>query len=117
MSAIRLVTLLAATLFSLGCGYGSHNYNNMGGGSPNVTQLVPDSQMHGSGDFMLEVDGSGFGTDAVVYWNGMAQASTYGTGNKVTAKIMAGEVMNSGMAQVYVRSGGMNSNTVNFDVQ
>jgi len=115
VSPVRLVLLLTLTLFGAGCGYGSHNYNM--GGTPSVTQLLPNAEMHGSGDFNLEVDGSGFGTDAVVYFNGAPQASTYGSGGKVTATITAIEIVNPGMPQVYVRSGGMNSNAVSFTIQ
>ena len=116
MSHFRFLLLLTLTLMAAGCGYGS-KYNMGGGGSPAITQLVPNTVTANSGQFTLEVDGSGFGTDAVVYWNGAAQASSYGTGGKVTATITATDIMNPGMVPVYVRSGGTNSNSVNFTVQ
>ena len=61
--------------------------------------------------------GPGFGTDSVVYWNGAALPSSYGTGTKVTAQVAAMNVMSAGMFPVYVRSGGKNSNMINFTVQ
>ena len=117
MFRLRLMLLLTLTVMAAGCGYGSRNYNMGGGGSPAITQLVPNTATANGGQFTLEVDGSGFGTDSVVYWNGAAQASSYGTGGKVTATITAGDIMNPGMVPVYVRSGGTNSNSVTFTVQ
>jgi hypothetical protein len=116
----RITLLLAALIFSVGCGYGSHsNYmNNSGGmGAPQIANLQPAMTAAGGQAFMLTVNGSGFGTDSVVYWNAVAQATTYLGPGQVTAAITAQDIMNSGMVPVYVRSGGRNSNTVNFDVQ
>lgn len=110
--------LLAAVIFSVGCGYGSHNYMNGGGpGGPQIAQLQPNAATAGSGAFALTVNGSNFGTDSVVYWNSMPQSTTYVSGNQVTAEITAADIMNPGMVPVYVRSGGRNSNVMNFDVQ
>jgi hypothetical protein len=120
MQRTTLALLLALAM--LGCGYGSRNYNpGMPGGTaaPTIAQsgLVPSSAMHGGTGFTLTVNGSNFGTDAVVYWNGMPQGSMYVTANQLTAAITAADIMNAGMIPVYVRSGGQNSNTVNFAVQ
>ncbi|HYL13195.1 MAG TPA: IPT/TIG domain-containing protein [Terriglobales bacterium] len=119
---MRRTTVLFLALLMLGCGYGSRNYNaGMMGGSaaPAIAQngLTPSSAMHGGMGFTLTVNGSNFGTDAVVYWNGMPQGSMYVTGNQLTAAITAADIMNAGMIPVYVRTGGQNSNTVNFTVQ
>jgi hypothetical protein len=117
MSRIGLL-LLTAVLFSMGCGYGSHNnYMNGGMGGPQILDLKPDSTKAGGQAFTLTVDGSGFGTDSVVYWNMSPQTSAYVNGNQVTAEITAADIMNVGMVQVYVRTGGRNSNAMNFDVQ
>jgi hypothetical protein len=116
---MRLTIIALALLASVGCGYSSKNYNpGMGGvGSPTVSAIMPNSVMSGSAGFTLTVNGSNFGTDATVYWNGVAHASTYVTGAQVTAAISSTDVANPGMIPVYVRTGGMNSNTVNFNVQ
>jgi hypothetical protein len=118
MSRIGLL-LLTAVMFSVGCGYGSHsNYMNGGGmGGPQITQLQPSMVQAGSGPITLTIDGSGFGTDSIVYWNMVAQASSYVSSTQVMAQITAAELMNAGMVPVYVRTGQRNSNTVNFDVQ
>ena len=115
MLRIGFVLLCLATLSSLGCGYGS-NYNGMAGG-PSIMSLTPNVVNAGDPDFTLIVNGSGFGTDSVVFWNGAALPSAYGTGSRVTAQVSAADVMTSGMVPVYVKSGGKNSNMLNFTVQ
>lgn len=111
--------LLGVVLFSLGCGYGSHNYNTMTGNTPTtaapaISQLSPSSATSGGMGFVLTVNGSNFGTDATLYWNGAPRASTYVTGNQVTAAISAADIASKGTVSVYVRSNNQNSNTVNF---
>ena len=116
MSRISLGLLLGITLMGAGCGYGSRNYMN-GNGSPKVTQLMPSNATANSGAFVLTVNGSGFGTDALVYWGTATRTTTYVSTSQVTANIMASDIMNAGTVQVYVRSGGANSNAVPFTVQ
>jgi len=117
MSVIRLGLLIALTLFIAGCG--GYKSNNMGGGggAPSITSLSPNMTNAGDPGFPLTVNGTGFGTDSVVYWNGNPLPSSYGTGAMVTAQVAAVNVMNAGVFPVYVRSGGKNSNTINFTVQ
>lgn len=117
MSRFCLGLLLALTLFTAGCG-GSYGSNNMGGGgSPTITSLAPSTVTPGSLAFPLTVNGSDFGTDAVVYWNSAALPSTYGTTAQVTATVSTADVATAGTFPVYVRSGGKNSNMMNFTVQ
>jgi hypothetical protein len=115
MLRIRLCLLLTLALFTAGCGYGSHYMG--GNGAPAITSLSPTMANTGDPAFTLTVNGSGFGTDAVVYWNGTALPSAYGTTVRVTATVSAADVMNAGTFPVYVRSGGKNSNMMNFIVQ
>jgi IPT/TIG domain len=111
--------ILLLTLFSLGCGYGS-NYNSMpgtgNGSTPQISQLAPASTAAGGAGFILTVNGSGFGSGSVVYWNAAARSTTFVTGNQVTATIPASDIANSGTATVYVHSGAYNSNMMNFTV-
>jgi hypothetical protein len=118
MSRIGLGLLVTLALLTAGCGYGS-NYmgGGGGGGAPNITSLTPNMANAGDPAFTVTVNGSGFGTDSVVYWNGAALPSSYGTGTKVTAQVPAVDVMNAGMFPIYVRSGAKNSNQINFTVQ
>ena len=116
MSRIGLGFFLTLVLFTTGCGYGSH-YMGGGSGAPNIASLSPNMATAGDPALTLTVNGNGFGTDSVVFWNGTALPSSYGTGIKVTATVSAADVMNAGMFPVYVRSGGKNSNMMNFTVQ
>lgn len=118
---MRVVGILLLACAMVGCGYGSHNYNpgmtGGGGAAPTMTALSPNSAMAGSAGLTMTVNGSNFGTDAVVYWNMSALATTYVTGNQVMANVTAADLMKAGMIPVYVRTGGQNSNTMNFNVQ
>lgn len=118
MFRIRLIVLLALAMLAAGCGYGS-NYNGGGGGNaaPAITSLSPATATAGDPAFTLTVNGSGFGSDSVVYWNGAALPSSYGTGTKVTASVSAADVANVGSFPIYVHSGGKNSNSMMFTVQ
>ena len=121
MSRISLVlllavTLLAMTLMGAGCGYGSHNYMN-GSGMPTITQLSPNMTPAAGPAFTLTVTGTGFGTDSLVYWGTTTRTTTYATTTQVTADITAADIMNSGTVQVYVHTGGANSNSMPFTIQ
>lgn len=115
MFRIGLSFVLTLVLFTAGCGYGSHSMG--GNGAPSIMSLSPNMANANDPAFMLTVTGSGFGTDAVVYWNGTALPSTYGSPTQVTATVSAADLMSAGMVPVNVRSGGMNSNMLNFTVQ
>ena len=116
MSRISLGLLLAITLLAAGCGYGSRNYMN-GNGTPKITQLTPASATAGGPAFALTLSGTGFGTDALVHWGTTTRTTTYGTTTQVTANITMADIMNAGTVQVYVRSGGANSNAMTFTIQ
>ena len=116
MSRISLGLLLAITLMGAGCGYGSHNYMN-GNGTPKITQLTPASTLAGGPAFALTIEGTGFGTDSLVYWDTMTRTTTYDTTSQVTADITAADIMNAGTVQIYVHSGGANSNAMTFTIQ
>jgi hypothetical protein len=104
-----------------GCGYGS-NYKSMtstttSNGRVTISELTPNDIMHGSGNFSLTINGSGFGSDAVVFFNGVAQATTFISASQVMASIPADSVTNTGNISVYVRTGGTNSNAMDFIVE
>jgi IPT/TIG domain len=113
--------VLLTTLIMFGCGYGS-NYKSMTGtttsnGSVTISELTPNDIMHGASSFSLTVNGTGFGSDALVYFNSMPQSTTFITASQVMATIPAASVTNTGNISVYVRTGGMNSNAMEFVVQ
>jgi trimeric autotransporter adhesin len=116
---MRVTTFVVLALVMMGCGYGSRNYMNTGGGTgtPAIANLSPASTMAGSGAFTLTVNGSNFGNTSVVFFNGVAESTMFVSANQVAAAIPATAVANSGTLPVYVHSGVYNSNTINFTVQ
>jgi hypothetical protein len=115
MWRIGFAPLLGLVLVSAGCGY-SRNYMN-GNGNPHIAQLTPSSTTAGDAAFVLTVTGTGFGTDSVVYWGTMPLMTAYASTTQVTADVPATDIANMGTVQVYVHSGGMNSNAVSFTIQ
>jgi len=119
INVLCIAILLSVVLPAAGCGYGS-NYNGgtmMPGTTPKLTELVPNDTPAGSPGFTLTVNGTGFGTSTSVFWNGSALATSYVTGNQITATVTAADVAASGNIPVYVRSGTTNSNMLTFTVQ
>ena len=116
---MKLALVLLLTLVALGCGYGSmHNYNNpMTGTAVQMSQIAPTNTVAGSSGLMLTVNGSGFSTGAVVYWNSMALNTTFVSGNQLVAGVPATQLAMPATVQVYVNSSGMASNTMNFTVK
>src|ERR1700739_2307053 len=116
MSRMTTAFVLAITLMAAGCGYGSHNYMT-GTGTPHISQLAPPNATAGGGAFVLTVDGTGLGADSVVYWGMTTRSTTYVSPTQVTANITATDIMTAGSVEVYVHSGGTNSNTMTFTIQ
>ena len=119
---MKLILVLFSTILAVGCGYGSGYKGNStqtmpAGGTVNISGLSPSSVMAASAGFTLTVNGGGFGTDAVVYFNSAPHSTTVISGNQLMAAISSADVATAGMKPVYVRTGGQNSNTMNFTVQ
>lgn len=87
---------------TLACGYGSKNYAPVAGAMPVITQLAPANAIAGGGSFLLTVNGSGYGSKAVVNFNGVAQTTTYVSPNQVTAMIPASAIATAGTVSVTV---------------
>jgi len=96
-----LGTLIAATL---ACGYTAKTTPPAAGTAPTIAQLNPDNATAGGAAFNLIVNGSNFGTKAVVNWNGVAQSTntTYVTGSQLTVAVPATAIANSGTVQITV---------------
>ena len=116
MSRITLGLLLGLILVGGGCGYGSHSYMN-GNGAPKLMQLSPSMATAGGSAFTLTLGGTGFGTDSIVYWGTSTRTTTYDTTSQITADITAADIANTGSIQVYVHTGGANSNAMTFTIQ
>jgi len=112
--------LLFIVLVATGCGAGSNAHPTMFLGSgispPALTALVPSTAPFGSPTFTLTVNGNNFGLDATVYWNGSPTKTIFVTSNQLMAQITDVDMQISGMVPVFVRSAGLNTNTVVFDV-
>jgi hypothetical protein len=120
---MRRLTLLLATLIMIGCGNDPMSKNpdpgpkfGTGFAPPAISSLAPTSVPVDSSPFYLTVNGSNFGTDAIVFWNGVAQHTVYITSKQVAVSVTSTDLDFAGLAQLYVRTEGMTSNTVNFDV-
>jgi hypothetical protein len=108
---------MLSTVLITGCGgYQAPSMNTMTPGGPMIAELVPSSATSGGAGFTLTINGSGFGTDAVIYWNAGVTSTMYVTGKQLMGAIPASDIAMKGMVPVYVRTNGQNSNVVNFTV-
>jgi hypothetical protein len=100
-----LVILIALTL---ACGYSAKTTPPVAGTVPAISQLSPNAVTAGSAAFTLTVDGSNFGSKAVVNWNGAAQTAntTYVSGGQLTVAVPASAIAASGTVQVTVTNPG-----------
>jgi len=62
--------------------------------------LVPETVAPGSGGFTLTVNGTGFGPNAAVYWNGSIRSTSVLSGSTMQAQITASDVANVGTGWV-----------------
>jgi hypothetical protein len=117
---MRRLVLLLASLLAIGCGNGAGNHDphSLVGtiSPPSIMALAPETVPVDSAPFMLTVNGSNFGTDAVVFWNGTPLNTRFVTSGQLLATLTDTNLMFAGLIPVYVRTGGLNSNTVDFDL-
>ena len=117
---MRYIGFLFASLLTLGCGMGSGNHDPHSVvalfSPPSITTLTPNNVPVNSVPFTITINGSNFGTDAVVFWNNAPQFTVFVTSNQLMANVTETDLNFAGMVPVYVRTAGLNSNTVNFDV-
>ena len=86
--------------------------------APAVTSLSPSSIAAGYPfpSLALTVNGSGFGTGAIIQWNGSALGSTFVSATQLTASVPANLIASPGTATVAVLYGGVASNGVRFTI-
>ena len=70
--------------------------------TPSLSSLSPSSTAHGGGDFEMRLNGSGFGPNATVEWNGGFIATAFISSSQLVAYIPAAEIANTGSASVTV---------------
>jgi hypothetical protein len=69
---------------------------------PAISSFSPPSITAGGSTFTLTVNGSGFTTGSVVYWNSLARNTTLVSSSQVTAQILSGDIAAGGLAAVQV---------------
>lgn len=117
-AGLFLIFLLTTT----GCGTPAHHPDANGPHAgiafspPSVTALSPSSAPVDSVPFTIQVNGTNFGTDAIVFWNGTPLSTRFVNSTQLLANLTSSNLMLAGMINVYVRTGGSNSNTVQFDL-
>jgi hypothetical protein len=118
---MRYIVILLASLLTIGCGTG---VKDPPGGAlktsqfspPAITTLTPDTVPVNSVPFTMIVNGSNFNTDALVFWNGAPLSTTFVSGTQLMAALTNTDLMLRGQIRVYVRTAGLNSNTVVFNL-
>lgn len=113
--------LVLATLFSIGCGTSSKNGDphttlTTTFTPPSITLLSPNSVPVNSVPFALTVNGTNFGTDSIVFWNGIPHNAVVVTSKQLLVTLFPTDLTNFGLIPVYVRTAGLNSNTVDFNL-
>ena len=82
---------------------------------PTIASLSPANAAAGGPGFTLTINGSSFGQNSTVYWNGVSVPTTYVSGTRLTAAITQDHIAAPGTAQVKVfDSAGGWSNGVSF---
>ena len=106
VTATLLVALIA---FTVACGYSSKGtMPPVAGAMPTIAALAPPSATAGSGAFTLTVNGSNFGSKAVVNWNGTAQTSNtmFVSASQLAVAVPASNIMTAGTVTVTVTNPG-----------
>jgi hypothetical protein len=104
-SAISILFLIALTV---ACGYSAKASPPVAGSVPAISQLSPNSASAGGPGFTMTVNGSNFGSKAVVNWNGAAQSSntTVINSKQLSVNIPAAMIATPGTAKITVTNPG-----------
>jgi hypothetical protein len=79
--------------------------------APSISSVSPSSVTAGGAGFALTVDGSGFVSASLVYWNGGQRQTSYVSSGELTAMINAGDIASQGSATVTVVNPGPGGGT------
>jgi hypothetical protein len=118
---MRFTGLLLAALVMIGCGAGRGN-NDLGiklavpPVPPVIMELAPSTVRVNSVPFNMTVNGANFGTDSIVFWNNVPHTATVISSKQLMFPLTVVDLSTFGLVPVFVRSAGLNSNTVDFDV-
>jgi len=105
MKTVQTVALSGLLALGLACGYSKSTMPPQAGTMPAIALLSPNS-MNAGAAFTLTVNGSNFLSNAVVNFNGAAQATTQVSATQLTAKIPGAADMSSGTVPVTVTNPG-----------
>ena len=119
---MKFASIILLTLMTAGCGY--KTATTPMSATPNIAALTPNNTAAGAPAFTLTITGTAFGAGSVVYFNGVAQPTTFVGATQVSAMIPGTAVANTGAMPVIVRvtTNGQygtvtqSSNAVNFTV-
>ncbi|MEP0860550.1 MAG: HEAT repeat domain-containing protein [Ignavibacterium sp.] len=81
-----------------------------------IEEINPAMSLVNMGAFTMEVKGTGFTANSVVYFNGNTRTTTYVADTLLTAEIQSTDVSIAGNYPVWVSSGTTNSDTVIYKV-
>jgi Leucine-rich repeat (LRR) protein len=84
--------------------------------APTISSLSPNTTTAGGIGLTLTVNGTRFGSGAVVQWNGTPLATTFVSTTQLTASVPASLIANPTTIQVTVAAGGVTSNSATFSV-
>jgi hypothetical protein len=118
---VRFSGLLLTILVTIGCGAGSGNQDSSTKFTtsffpPAIAELSPSSIPVNSVPFTMTVNGVNFGADSIVFWNGIPHNALVVTSKQLLVNLTDTDLTHFGLIPVYVRTGGLNSNTVTFDL-
>jgi IPT/TIG domain len=118
-AGMRVISILLATLVIVGCGAGNGKAPVATKVStvvlpPAITALAPISTPSNSAPFLLTINGSNFGTDSIVFWNNVPHTANVISSRQLLVALNSNDLMSSGLVPVFVRSAGLNSNTMDF---
>lgn len=107
---LLLMTLVALTIakYTVACGYSSKMMAPVADTVPMVAALNPAMVNAGDPAFTLIMNGTNFGSKAVVNWNGVAQTSntTFISSNQLTVAVPASAIATSGTITLTVTNPG-----------
>jgi hypothetical protein len=106
LPTINTVAIAALIALTLACGYSAKSMPAVAGTVPAISALAPNSATAGSANFTMTVNGSSFGSNATVNFNGAALTTTFVTGNQLTATVPSTAVATAGNAAVTVTNPG-----------
>ena len=118
---MRLASIFLISILTFGCGADPVNrsqaiHSGVVVTPPSLTSLQPSTVPANSAPFTMTVNGANFRTDALVVWNGVPQHTIFVNSGQLLVTVTDVDLMFVGLAHVFVRTSGLNSNTVDFDV-